>query len=388
MLQAFDFVKLAELTAAEGYGYTRLFDDAAVPHDVLCSAANTLPDDFHCCGITYGDIRSRRVAAITGSAGAVLHDAYVPDQSLLLVTNGHRALVEAYGDERWRHYQASTWPQPHSHTYETEVISRGPFEGRKMSLKLYDRLLPRRLDGPVFYLSVRSDDRNICHWIFEALPRLRMLELTPELAGIPLLLTQPPTAYQAFTLALLGVSNPVVVTDGQPVEAKQLVFASIPAPAYLHPPALSWLRERLTRPISDQPAAFARKLYISRADSAMRRVSNERDVLKLIEPLGYQRLVMSELSPREQALAFMHADEIILPHGQAGANLIFAKPSCRVIELIHPSLRSMTYHNVACLLGMTYRHLLGTRSFNRKDYSVSVAALGALIAPMSQLRSV
>ncbi len=76
-----------------------------------------------------------------------------------------------------------------------------------------------------------------------------------------------------------------------------------------------------------------KKLYISRGDATLRRVKNEKEVLALLEPLGFEGQMISHLPFPEQAALFASADVIVAPHGAALANLMFCRPGTQVLEV-------------------------------------------------------
>ena len=67
---------------------------------------------------------------------------------------------------------------------------------------------------------------------------------------------------------------------------------------------------------------IGRRLYVRRG-AAKRAVLNEDDVLAMLEPRGFEAVVMDDRSVSEQAGIFASASVIVAPHGAALANLVF-----------------------------------------------------------------
>ncbi len=75
------------------------------------------------------------------------------------------------------------------------------------------------------------------------------------------------------------------------------------------------------------------RVVISRADTLGRRVVNEDALMATLGPLGFRRVVLSELDHADQVSLFRNAEVIVAPHGAGLANLIFCRPGTRVFEL-------------------------------------------------------
>jgi hypothetical protein len=270
---------------------------------------------------------------VAGSILANLGEAVVKDSSLLVLVRDALAITEAYGDLRWLQHQLKTWPQAHN-LYLSTVGLDGP--RWTMGLKAYelDKADLLTVDGPCLYLTVRSQDKNIYHWLYETLPRLYCLEIIPELANVPLLVREPLTPLQGAILRWMGITNPILVTGGKSVAAKQLLFPSIPAPPNCHTPLLDWLRSRILRGCPAHTGRSDRRLFITRRrDGNGRMLLNEEEVGAMLEGYGFEQLTMNRLSPDEQMNAFREAELVVFPHGAAGSYTLFMQPGTHIVEL-------------------------------------------------------
>lgn len=79
------------------------------------------------------------------------------------------------------------------------------------------------------------------------------------------------------------------------------------------------------------------KIYVSRGDSARRRMTNERDVEGRLSSIGFEVVKLTGLPLVEQIRLFRSADVIVAPHGAGLSNVLFARPGTRVIELSNAS---------------------------------------------------
>ncbi len=102
-----------------------------------------------------------------------------------------------------------------------------------------------------------------------------------------------------------------------------------------------------------------RRLLVSRADAAGRRLLNEDAALALLRPFGFERIVPGELALADQARAFAAATHVVAPHGAALANLAFCAPGTRVLEIFHPHYGTYSYAVLAPTLRLDYAAMIG-----------------------------
>ncbi|OYX77241.1 MAG: hypothetical protein B7Y77_02445 [Bradyrhizobium sp. 35-63-5] len=304
---------------------------------------------------------------VPGSLIANLGSAVIKDESLLILVRENLAIAEAYGDQRSLKYQLETWPLAHhNQPSNLGIHNRRPLQTH---VKAYEDFGPlQSIDKTCIYLSLRSDEINIYHWIFEVLPRLRCLELMPSLRSIPLLIRKPLTEFQLKTLELMGVQNPLLISDGHSLRMKSLIFPSVSCPSAIHPGVTRWLRNALIGKL--EKLTKKRRLYVSRSDST-RRIINEELLINRLKPLGFEVLVMTALTPMEQIDAFRAAEIVVMPHGAAGAHMIFAPLDCKLIELQSPQHLNSSYLTLAKGLGQKYGYIFGKKKRNG-NYSIEV----------------
>ncbi|TJZ90031.1 glycosyltransferase family 61 protein [Paracoccus gahaiensis] len=68
-------------------------------------------------------------------------------------------------------------------------------------------------------------------------------------------------------------------------------------------------------------------------EARARGISGHEPLLAELTARGFQKVVFERLSPLEQIATMNRADIVIAPHGAGLANMVFAKPGARVIEL-------------------------------------------------------
>ena len=338
-------------------------------------------------GLSPQEILSGTVRA-SGSLVANLGPAFVIASSLIVVVRQNLALTEGFGDATSMRHQRANWPKAHFHPASIVGLDRGrPYFTRTNAYTL-DRTAPMVVHEPCIYLSVRQDDRNPYHWIFETLPRLRCLQVIPPLRDLPLLMRDPPTVFQRAFLDWMGVKNDILVSEGRNITCRNLIFPSIPYPPPLHTQTVAWLKAEILggQPLPLRPSR--RRILISRRDGGNgRRVVNEDELAHRLAAFGFERLTLSELEPAEQILAFRESEIVVLPHGAAGALLLFAPRDCRVIELQSPRQINALYFLLSQMMGQEYFVLFGRGSTRTNDYSVDADELAALVANVGAAQS-
>jgi hypothetical protein len=100
-----------------------------------------------------------------------------------------------------------------------------------------------------------------------------------------------------------------------------------------------------------------RRLYISRADASGRRILNENVIVDRLKRLGFERLVLAEMSVPEIVSAFANAEIILSPHGSGLTNILFSPPGAQVIEIDHPR-SDFVAHGLSRALGQGF-HIVG-----------------------------
>jgi hypothetical protein len=191
------------------------------------------------------------------------------------------------------------------------------------------------------------------HWLLDLLPRAALLPLAEE-PDAEVLVPAVLSAAQDESLTLLGVPperrRPF---SGGLVTADELVFPSLVCPT--GNPArwsLKWLRERLAPP----PTRHDRRLYVSRADAAERRVVNQQELGRLLDERGFETVLPGDLGARDQLGAFAEAEVVLGPHG-AGLSNICGAATATVVELQRDDMVRPCYFAQANAQGLDYWYL-------------------------------
>jgi capsular polysaccharide biosynthesis protein len=164
------------------------------------------------------------------------------------------------------------------------------------------------------------------------------------------------------TLEMAGIPPEKVVScqDFPHIKAKEMV---VPGPPHVSGNPQAWameyLRELLLPDFQSLPADWPRKLYISRSQAAVRNVTNEPEVRKMLEAQGFETIVMETLPVQQQIALFAGAEVIVAPHGAGLTHLVFARQGTKVIELFSPLYVNACFYALASLMRLDYHYLIG-----------------------------
>jgi capsular polysaccharide biosynthesis protein len=251
----------------------------------------------------------------------------------------------------------------------------------------------RRIGGAI---AVLTNFRSgiFYHWILDTLPRLHLLDE----AGIPYdrVVVAAATRYQRESLELLGIRPDRLISEpGLHLEADTLVVPSLPGVSG-NPPdwACKFLRERFLGRLAREGRRTTR-IFVSRARTATRRIINEDELLRALEPRGFKRVFLEERSLAEQVRTFNEADIVISPHGSGLTNLVFSEPGATLVEIFSPNYMNVMYWALANQLGVGYWYTRGKGRLSsvtrgrrvHEDITVDVAQVEAIINEIERRRA-
>jgi hypothetical protein len=231
-------------------------------------------------------------------------------------------------------------------------IGREPQDWSELySLK---RPKPIYLDGTWGVLTGAGSE-GYFHWMLDVLPKIEIIRsISAKLDGWIIPKFEAPFIIQSLNLA--GISGPFYqIDDTGYVIARQAIVASVPSESGNPPP---WLRDFYLSLGPQQSAApRSRKVYISRSRARRRQLKNEKQLMQIIVPHGFEKVDLEDLSVAEQASIFRSAEMIIAPHGAGLTNLVFAAPDTKLLELFSSDYVNVCYWALSCIANIEYSYL-------------------------------
>ena len=214
----------------------------------------------------------------------------------------------------------------------------------------------RLLNGRIAIGVTPEASGNYYHWLLDLVPRVLLLKhATQNFSNYDALLLNGSRAnYERETLAALGVPLEKIryVDSRDRFQIASAVFASrdinVIAP---------WKVRGLRDLVSSGKPNQHRRLYLSRARTAVRRIANENEISEILRQRNFEILEAENLSWREQADLFASASMILAPHGAALANVVFSKPGTRVVEISTSAGYRDWYWQLAAVAGLSYEVL-------------------------------
>lgn len=108
-----------------------------------------------------------------------------------------------------------------------------------------------------------------------------------------------------------------------------------------------------------RPRSSDQRIYISRAKSDRRRISNEDELYAGLRRYGFARYSLEEMSLDEQISLFYDAQFVVSPHGAGLVNLLFSDRA-KVLELFAGPLVRPHFYYLCKSLDHEYRYLCST----------------------------
>jgi hypothetical protein len=237
--------------------------------------------------------------------------------------------------------------------------------------------VPTRFKGTVFSLLTGGAGlNNISHWFLDVLPRLHLLRESGLYEEVDWFLV-PSTrySYQTETLQLLGIPAEKIITG---IEYPHLVadrLIASTAPRGNHTLVPKWLCQYIRGSFlplvqeeeTEDQETSAPYLYISRSDSAIRNVLNEKELLEALEPFNFKCIVSSKYSILEKIRMFSKAKVVLSATGAGLISMFFCKPGTKVIEIFNEGFVIEPFYDIATKIDLDYDYIICKGNKKVKD---------------------
>ena len=241
----------------------------------------------------------------------------------------------------------------------------------RRSLRLRS-LLPaqERLHGAVCSLiDSRQWTGSYFHWFLDCLPRLIAVDDHSCRNGEPTRVIVPAhlNRWQSESLELLGLSQERRISLGPVGRGGLAVERLITYVAHRwqrlggapFDAASPWVIRKLANQLGLEVAAntsLPRRLYLSRRGVPTRQVSNESEVMELLDRHGFAAVQTEKLTLREQIALFRDATHIVAPHGASLTNLLHVRQAS-VLEIFQENHGVRPdFFQLAMIQGLDYQH--------------------------------
>jgi len=242
---------------------------------------------------------------------------------------------------------------------------------------------PISLKGPITSIISQwvpyQGPTNYAHWLFEALPRLALIEEMPPSTKILVPAKLPGFARQS--LHDLGYSDRLVCVNKSNLYLENFYFTSTPAHIVCYNPfAVRWLRGKWLKPLKSTKERS--RIYLHRPRH-YRTNANEEEVCKYFETQGWNVVDCSKISFHEQIALFSEAKIVAGPHGAAFANIVWCQPGTKVLEIFSSAYLNGCYEWVARELSLDHRFMVCPRNFHG-EAKVDLQQLESMLVEMQK----
>lgn len=242
-------------------------------------------------------------------------------------------------------------------TCEDGVISEISDPDAQFLTPFLEAAEPLKLNGRVF-LSVVEGSYIYTHWLLDTLPRLLLhRELGHLISDFDyFVFASKGQSFQKESLELLGIPDEKVIDrngGASFLDVERFTFISNPRTNFVaHPMIYDLVRRHFLQ--GDLSPRKQRRFFVSRSGAKRRRILNEDELFERIAALGFEKISFEDYSVKEAAMLMSQASHVIAPHGAGLANLVFANPGAKVLEIFSAHLsreywlicnqRNLEYH--------------------------------------------
>ena len=201
------------------------------------------------------------------------------------------------------------------------------------------------------------------HWMLDVLPRIELLKKSSiNWHEIDYFIVDNRLSFQKETLEKLQIpqNKQININEFHHLQAQDLIVPSFPGcAAWMAPWTCDFLKQHFLHPDAVANSPNIKRIYITRNAAKSRRILNEDELLRVLQPWGFHSIKLESMSVIEQAALFSQAEIIIAPHGSGLTNLIFCQPNTKVIELFSPNYVYHCYWWISNLVELDYYYYIG-----------------------------
>ena len=124
--------------------------------------------------------------------------------------------------------------------------------------------------------------------------------------------------------------------------------------------SLRYLRAKLLAKIA--PGNYPDRIFLSRKNASSRRSYNEEEVFQTLEKFGFKKICPEDYPVLEQIAIFNQANYIVGVTGAAFSNLLFCKPTAKVLCITNYKISISIFSTIAYFVGLEFCYLAAGES--------------------------
>jgi capsular polysaccharide biosynthesis protein len=230
------------------------------------------------------------------------------------------------------------------------------FTKNKNALTFYKKILlnkVKKVSGDCLVAHNAYYD-NYYHWTLEALPRI--FSVKEHTSTFKLLIPEKLKLFIEYYLSFFNFKEIILIKEDELIWAEKIWLPMHTAPGLRHNESLvremaGYIKVKNDLPHVHKPID---KLFISRKKATFRKAINEDEVYALLQDHGFQKVVLEELSVKEQ-INLLHGVKIFAGiHGAGFSNLMYMDQGKLLIDIIHEDHQQDAFYNLASAFNINY----------------------------------
>ena len=234
---------------------------------------------------------------------------------------------------------------------QQSIVSESAYEKYKKPQFLLKYIFPtlnfssKKAKSKKDYILISDEwSKNYCHWLWEALTKLLILQKNHPQDTLVLPKSYLKIDFVMKSLEAFGIKaqNLILINKKSHLRVANLNFIpciNIDTPGYYNFLEFSAVRDRIISHFeSDLKLNFGARIYISRSDpgkNTARKIANESELEALLANYGFKTVYMENYSFLEQVSIASKAKIILSPHGAGITNAMFMNDNGILIELVN-----------------------------------------------------
>ena len=189
---------------------------------------------------------------------------------------------------------------------------------------------------------------NFYHFTAECLTRLYCVYDQRESVQV-LIHKDSPDFIESFA-RMLGFRHLVRIGDDEIAYCEKLLLPGQTTKVHKqHPTIIDAISSRLREAVSSDKGDYSdyRRIYVSRAKASYRKVTNEAELVTLLDKYGFKTVNFEDHSIEERISFMKNVDVLMGIHGAGLTNMLFMDKGKLVIHLIHEGQHEDTFYNLA-----------------------------------------
>jgi len=211
---------------------------------------------------------------------------------------------------------------------------------------------------------------NYYHWLTQVLTSIDCCLSNKNHTNVFIVFPELDTI-QEKTLRILGYDEieRLVLSKNQQLCIPQLEFSDFFRDSLTLTRIMPSIFRRLKQGVRLKSPKNSR-IYISRRDASFRFVTNESDVIKILEQYGFVVVCPGQLELEEQISCFHDASVVIGPHGQGLTHTVYCNEGTIVYELMPENYKNVSIERLAINGGLRYFSDLSTQEIGTDNPQV------------------